>query len=158
MPILSSQIVSSTLQQDGGYSVVEQHTDHTGRTYPVAYTAPAGMDIYAVLAERAERLGAEIDARAAVVAEASQFEIPLTKLQFRQRFTPAERIMIDAFNASFESSELLTAEQKATLRTLLEDFRAAEDIRLSDNGTILGVQMYEQMGLIAAGRAAEVLA
>lgn len=158
MPIVSSQIISATVQASGDRSVHERHADHNGRTYDVSYFAPASMDIGAVLAARAERISAEIDAREAVAAEAANFTLPLTKLEFRQRFTPAERAAIDEFNANYAASELLTAEQKATMRVMLEDYRAAQNILLTDSGTIRGVQMYEALGLIAPGRAAEVLA
>lgn len=158
MPIISSQIVSATVQASGDRSVHERHTDHAGRSYDVSYFAPASMDIAAVLSARAERIGADVDAREAVAAEAANYTLPLTKLEFRQRFTPAERAAIDDFNDNYATSELLTAAQKSAMRVTLEDYRVAQNILLTDSGTIRGVQMYEALGLISPGRAAEVLA
>lgn len=123
MPIVSSQIVSATVQASGDRSVHERHTDHSGRTYDVNYFAPASMDIAAVLSARAANI----------------------------------RAAIDEFNAGYATNPLLTAEQKAALRVTLEDYRAAQNILPTDSGTIRGVQMYEALGLIAVGRAAEVL-
>lgn len=157
MPIVSSEIVSSVEQVDGRFAVKERHVDQTGRTYDFDYLADATLDQQAVLVERALQLGARVDADYAVVAAASGFTIPLTKLQFRQRFTPTERMLIDAFNLGFETNPNLTDDQKSHLRTVLEDYKVAQEIRLADSGTIWGVQMYEALGLIAAGRAAEIL-
>lgn len=78
----------------------------------------------------------------------------LTHLEFRRRFTQAERIAVD----NYASNTSLTAAQKATFCTLLEDMRVASGINLDDPGTIMGVKYLEQCGLIAVGRAAEILA
>ncbi len=43
------------------------------------------------------------------------------------------------------------------MTTMLEDYKAASEVRLSDPETISAVQMYEGLGLIASGRSAEVL-
>ena len=79
---------------------------------------------------------------------------PLTKLGYRNLFTLAERIAID----NYETNENLTADQKATLTSLHFDFRLAEDIDLADPQLIAGTQLLEQYGLIARGRAAQILA
>ena len=110
------------------------------------------------MTDRAVRLSAELLAREAASLEASSGELPLTKYQFRQRFTFPERVAIDQFNGgSYLSSELLTVEQKMAMTTMLEDYKAASEVRLSDPATIAAVQMYEGLGLIAYGRAVEVL-
>jgi hypothetical protein len=94
MPIVNSTILSAVPQVDGRISVHEQHTDHNGKTYDVVYLADPDMDINAVLMARAENIGKEIDARAAIEAEAQNFEIPMTERQFLRRFTVAERVAI----------------------------------------------------------------
>lgn len=154
MPIVDSVVVTETLQADGRRSVLERHTDHQGRTYDVPYFAAADLDIEQVLNLRAVNIGREIDAKEAAAAAAAEFRIPLTKYEFRQRFAPAERAACDAFNAGFEAHPALSAEQKAAIRTGLEDFRAASAV-----DPVLAMpmlQMYEALGLIAPGRASEI--
>lgn len=71
----------------------------------------------------------------------------LTKLQYLRRFTQQERINIR--NAASASPELYD------YMALLD---LAEEIDLSDPDTIAAVTMLEMAGLIAEGRAAEILA
>jgi hypothetical protein len=51
----------------------------------------------------------------------------------------------------------ITTEQKALLRTLHYDFQIADDILLQHPLTIQGVTLLEQAGIIAPGRAAQIL-
>lgn len=71
----------------------------------------------------------------------------LTKLQYLRRFTSMERV---------------TIRTAAKTEPVLEDYLAmldlAEDINLDDADTIAAVNMLELAGLIAPGRAAEILA
>lgn len=71
----------------------------------------------------------------------------LTKLQYLRRFTSMERV---------------TIRQAAKAEPALEDYLAmlelAEDISLDDADTVAAVNMLELAGLIAPGRAAEILA
>lgn len=155
MPIINSTIITTIpAQTTSNYPVIERHIDHNGKSYDVTYVASPNVDIMEVLAARAVKLGAEIDARELVEEEAKNFTIPLTKYQFRQRFTQEERMACDAFNVSFESHPALTAEQKAFIRTGLEDFKVAEAVEPAKALPLL--QVYEALGLIAHGRAAEI--
>lgn len=79
--------------------------------------------------------------------EAAPVPRTITKLEYLRRFTPKERIAIRA-----------AAEQDAALTDYLQLMELAQEINLDDPDTIAAVQMLEQSGLIAAGRAAEVLA
>lgn len=71
----------------------------------------------------------------------------ITKLQYLRRFTNGERIGIRA---------------AAKAEPILEDYLAllelAEEINLDDPDTVAALQMLEAGGLIASGRAAEILA
>lgn len=71
----------------------------------------------------------------------------LSKLEYLRRFTSDERV---------------TIRQAAKVTPVLEDYLAmlelAEEINTGDADTITAVNMLEQAGLIAPGRAAEVLA
>ena len=71
-------------------------------------------------------------------------EMQLTKLQFLRLFTTAERIAIRA------SSDPVIVD-------FLQLLDLAQDVRLDDPDTIQGVHYLESEGLIAAGRAAEIL-
>lgn len=155
MPILNSTIVNTLPSNPTNpYPVIERHTDHNGKSYDVTYLAEVGVDTDAVLLARAAKLGAEIDSREEAELIASNFSIPLTKYQFRQRFTQEERMACDAFNISFESHPLLTDDQKAFIRTGLEDFKVAEAVDPPKAMPLL--QMYEALGLIGSDRAAEI--
>ena len=70
----------------------------------------------------------------------------LTKLEYLRRFTVDERVAIRA-----------AAEQNAVLADYLQLMELAQDINTGDADTIAAVTMLEQAGLIAAGRAQEVL-
>lgn len=71
----------------------------------------------------------------------------LTKYQFMSRFTTTEIIALEA--ASVISPDL-------AVWTML--FKLTEEINLGDPNTIAGVTNLEQVGIIAIGRAAEILA
>jgi hypothetical protein len=146
MPILTSQIITATEQQDGSRSVHERHTDHNGKSYDVVYFAPVGMDIDLVLASRAAKMGAEIDAKQAAEAESANYTLPLTKKQFLDLFTVTEYATIKAAAAA-----------NATLDYYWQKLMVAESVYLSDPQTIGGINLLEQAGLIAPGRAAEIL-
>lgn len=158
MPIIASTLTTDDhAQADGSVWVYERHVDHTGKAHAVSYLAPVGFDTGATLAQRAANIGAAVDAKEASLHEAANFTLGITKLEFRNLFTYAERLAVDAFNAGFEAHPGLTAEQKAMIRTSLEDFKVAENVVLTNAATVAGVNLYETLGLIAPGRAAEIL-
>jgi hypothetical protein len=156
--IVSSTYTTGHLQADGRRYIKERHLLDDGRSVDFEYLADAQINPVMVMTERAARLSAELQAQEASSAEAANGVIPLTKYQFRQRFTFPERVAIDQFNGGvYLVSDALTAEQKASITMMLEDYKAATEVRLSDPATIAAVQMYEGLGLIVAGRASEVL-
>ena len=69
-----------------------------------------------------------------------------TRLEYLRRFTPAERITIRT-----------AAAQSPVLNDYMQLLDLAEEVRSDDPDTIAAVQMLEGAGLIAAGRAAEIL-
>lgn len=77
----------------------------------------------------------------------------LTKYQFRKLFTFNERVIID--NAPTNTT--LPEQIRAAVKTLLVDLQLLEEVDLDNADLINGVNLLEQMGLIAAGRAAEIL-
>jgi hypothetical protein len=59
--IVASIIASANLQRDGRVSVMEQHTDVLGTTYPNIYLAAAGADLSAALAMHAASLSNQLE-------------------------------------------------------------------------------------------------
>lgn len=102
---------------------------------PEGFT-PADMDRY-----RYE------DGKLYIPEESPAPSVPLTKLAFIDRFTDAELLAIREAAKTAPEVELW-----------LWRFERAEDISLSDLRTIAGVQGLESAGLLAEGRAAEILA
>lgn len=68
----------------------------------------------------------------------------ITRYEFRSRFTTPEKI------AMYDSTDTL-------IKVFLDDIQSAEYIDLALQDTIDGVNYLESQGLIAAGRAAEIL-
>lgn len=78
---------------------------------------------------------------------------PMTKYQFRSRFTLAELVATD----NFATSSTLTDVQKATLNTITKNFDAAESIDITNSATIQGVEYLVSAGLLTQDRATEIL-
>ena len=78
--------------------------------------------------------------------EAAPVPRTITKLEYLRRFTTDERVAIRA-----------AASANAVLDDYLKLMELAQEINLDDPDTIAAVQMLEQAGLIAAGRAQEIL-
>jgi len=71
----------------------------------------------------------------------------VTKLEYLRRFTATERITIRT-----------ASKTNAVLEDYLAMLELAQDINLDDTDTVGAVQMLEAAGLIAEGRATEILA
>ncbi|MDR6152185.1 hypothetical protein QF021_000274 [Acidovorax delafieldii] len=82
----------------------------------------------------------------------------LTRLQFRNRFTAQEKALLELAAMDDPSAEPAQRMQSASLRAYLADLAAAEFVDLADPSTVAGVNALEAAGLLAEGRAAEVLA
>lgn len=72
--------------------------------------------------------------------------LPLTRLEFLDRFTDEELLAVRA-----------AAQHDAAVELWLWRFDHAENVSLADPRTVKGVEGLEQAGLLAAGRAAEIL-
>lgn len=79
--------------------------------------------------------------------------VRLTRLEFRWRYTLTEQIAINVATDSHADETV-----RATLRVLAASLAEATEIDLTDPRTMQGVQYHEALGLIAPGRAAEILA
>lgn len=80
-----------------------------------------------------------------------------TKLRFERKFSDEEWQAGQNFNATFETSDYLTDAQKLTIRRGLNDYKIALDITSTDPGVINLLGLYEAFGVLAPGRAQEIL-
>lgn len=81
----------------------------------------------------------------------------ITKLAFRNRFTKAEKAGIEFAALDDPTAPIAQRQQAAALRADLKDQDQATFIDLDDEDTRTGVLTLEAAGLIAAGRAVEIL-
>ena len=157
MRIVTSEIIDQVVQIDGRISVTERHTYDDGATQLISYLAEPEFDLQAIANDRAANINVQLAIKEAQQAEALNFEIPLLKAEFRDLFTDVEQIAIDNFNATYKSNGNLTTEQKAQILSALAYYSDAQRVYLSHPKTIAFVNLYEALGLISGGRAAEVL-
>lgn len=83
--------------------------------------------------------------------------VKITCLAFRNRFTQAEKVAIEIASLDIPAAAMPQRAMAAALRASQKDVDAAEYIDLSRADTRAGVLPLEQAGLIAAGRALEIL-
>ena len=81
----------------------------------------------------------------------------ITRLAFRNRFTSAEKVMLELAALDDPTAPMAQRQQAAALRATLADTAAATFIDLISADTRAGVQMLKTAGLLAAGRALEIL-
>ena len=81
----------------------------------------------------------------------------ITRLAFRNRFTQAEKVALELAALDDPAAPMAQRQQAAALRATLSDTAAATFIDLIRADTRAGVQMLEAAGLLAAGRAPEIL-
>lgn len=154
--IITSTFTEGPTQSDGRRYVTERHVDDRGHVYEYQWLGE--QDAAPVLAARVALLNAQLADQEAAQALVAGTLLPLTKLKFRELFTFAERMGIDALHAGFETHPALSTEQKATLRTGLEDYRMAENIqRPFDARVIAMLNMYVALGLLTPARQAEIV-
>jgi hypothetical protein len=71
---------------------------------------------------------------------------PISVLDFRNRFTQAEKIAI-----------YTAAKQVVAIQVWIDDLASAKDVNVTHTQTIEGINALEAAGLIGVGRAAEIL-
>lgn len=143
------------LQQDGRRYVKETHVDDDGSAFE--YEWLGSQDAQPVVDARAAKLIELLKVKAQAQTFVADTKLPLTKLKFERLFSDTEWAAAQTFNTTFETSEYLSDDQKLTIRRGLNDYKIAVDVSLTDPGTIAIVTLYEAFGVLAPGRAAEVL-
>ena len=81
----------------------------------------------------------------------------ITKLAFRNRFTAAEKVMMEIASLDNPAADMPARAQAAALRANQADLAAATFVDLARPDTRAGVQMLEAAGLLSPGRALEIL-
>lgn len=81
----------------------------------------------------------------------------ITRLAFRNRFLPAEKVALELASLDNPAGTLLERQQAGALRAYLADVAAATFVDLSRADTRAGVRYLETKTLIASGRAAAIL-
>jgi hypothetical protein len=81
----------------------------------------------------------------------------ITCLAFRNRFTADEKVMIELTATDNPGAAIEDRKQSARLRANMADVSAASFIDLDRLDTRAGVQMLEDVGVIEAGRALQIL-
>lgn len=81
----------------------------------------------------------------------------ITKLAFRNRFTGPEKVAIEFAGLDDPAAPMPQRLQAATLRANQADLAAATFVDTAREDTRAGVQMLETAGLLAEGRALEIL-
>lgn len=81
----------------------------------------------------------------------------ITVLAFRNRFTSAEKVAIELASLDNPAATMEQRQLAASLRVFNADLAVASFVDVARSDTIAGVNMLEQYGIIAAGRAAQIL-
>ena len=81
----------------------------------------------------------------------------VTQLAFRNRFTPQEKISLEIASLDDPSAPMPQRALAASIRVYQADVTAATFIDLDRADTRAGVQALEVSGILAAGRASEIL-
>lgn len=154
--IVTSTYTEGPAQVDGRRYVSELHTDDRGQTHTYEWLGDQDADL--VLSDRAAVLSAQIAAQRAAEAVVLGTALPLTKYQFRQLFTFAERVAVDELEASLEQRPGLTVEQRASIRTGLKDFNAAQDVARPFLPDVLQMlDLFVSLGILTPERKAQIV-
>ena len=124
-----------------GFSAVQVHCDSNPFVYDNLIWAGG------------DALPSQDDLDSWITAENITLTNSVTKYQFRQLFTIAERIAID--NAGTNTN--IPANYRAMLVTVNKDLELSQTVQLNNPHVAQGVGLLEQLGLIAHGRAVQVL-
>ena len=93
----------------------------------------------------------------AVIKVQQAQETRLTRLAFLDRFTDAEAVAIDLASIDDPSGTQQERTGQASIRRYLNKINAATFVDVARDDTIAGVNALESLGLLASGRADEIL-
>lgn len=81
----------------------------------------------------------------------------ITRLAFRNRFTQSEKVMLELAGLDDPTAPMPQRQQAAAIRVHLADVAASTFVDLGRADTRAGVQSLEAAGLLAPGRALQIL-
>lgn len=81
----------------------------------------------------------------------------ITRLAFRNRFTQPEKVMLELAGLDDPTAPMAKRQQAAAIRVYLADVAASAFVDLARADTRAGVQSLEAAGLLAPGRALQIL-
>lgn len=132
---------------EAGRILAEATDDYAG---PMEWIeAPEGFD--------AARMSDYVVANGEAVLPESVTDMRITKLAFRNRFTMHEKASIEFAALDDPAADIPQRMQSAALRAYIKDTEAATFIDLVREDLAEGVNSLETGGIIAVGRAAEIL-
>jgi hypothetical protein len=111
----------------------------------ISYTCEPGWEPGEIMSARAAKLGAEIDRRDQQEAEANNFAVPWTKLDFLKRMTAEERVAC----RTLATTDLIAADFMHLLDLAMSIYPGNADL-------VAGLNYMESKGCFAAGRANEI--
>lgn len=109
-------------------------------------TAPADFDL-------ARMADYRFDGEALTLAPDTR----ITRLAFRNRFTQPEKVMLELAELDDPTAPMPQRQQAAAIRVHLADVAASSFVDLARADTRAGVQSLEAAGLLAPGRALQIL-
>lgn len=109
-------------------------------------TAPADFDL-------ARMADYRFDGEALTLAPDTR----ITRLAFRNRFTQPEKVMLELAALDDPTAPMAQRQQSAAIRVYLTDVAASAFVDLARADTRAGVQSLEAAGLLAPGRALQIL-
>lgn len=109
-------------------------------------TAPADFDL-------ARMADYRFDGEALTLAPDTR----ITRLAFRNRFTQPEKVMLELAGLDDPTAPMAQRQQAAAIRVHLADVAASAFVELARADTRAGVQSLEAAGLLAPGRALQIL-
>jgi len=140
---LTSTFTAGEVQADGRFYVRETHTASNGQVIQPEYLCDGTLDPQLVLEERAKVIVATLRAREAARLAVVGTEVPWTKFEYLERFTPAERLAVRA---------------RAKADPVVEDFMEL----MNASGGIYpslarpGLQYLASVGILSFDRATEI--
>lgn len=84
-------------------------------------------------------------------------DMRITRLAFRNRFTQAEKVMLELAGLDDPTAPMAQRQQSAAIRVYLADVAASAFVDPARADTRAGVQSLEAAGLLAPGRALQIL-
>lgn len=158
MPIISSSYAVGTTQADGRSYVDERHVAADGQAFRFEYlwNSKDGSDPKVVMQLRARRLDEQLATIEASQQIVDAGRMPVGYAYFRRLFTENELVGIDKVDVYIDSFGLEQA-QVDQHRSTVKQITSTGVVYLKDPTTRTMLELYVQVGVLAAARVDEIL-